>query len=145
MIYLNPIESGKMKKLIALFRTYSITAAYLFGSRVDGSAGAKSDYDLAVLLEEKPSLEEASFLMLSVQDEASRILKSAVDVVVLNSSTIEQRFLIISRGVLLYSGDDDIRTDFEDIFIRDYLDFKPFLDKYRQEVREAIKEGDFFA
>jgi len=29
--------------------------------------------------------------------------------------------------------------------MRDYLDFKPFLDTFRREVREAIKEGDFYA
>ena len=34
--------------------------------------------------------------------------------------------------------------ELKDEVIRDYLDFKPFLDLYRKEVREAIKEGHFY-
>jgi len=42
---------------------------------------------------------------------------------------------------------DDINClllELKDEVIRDYLDFKPFLDLYRKEVREAIKEGHFY-
>jgi hypothetical protein len=82
---------------------------------------------------------------MEIQDEAAKILNSKIDVVVLNTATIEQKFLIISRGLLLFSEDDNLRTDFEDVTIRDYLDFKPFLDAYRRDVREAIKAGEFYA
>lgn len=139
------LEPFERKSLLTIFESNDILAVYLFGSRVDGTFTPASDYDFAVLLKEAPSFEEASLLMLEIQDNLSSILSGEVDVVVLNTATIEQRFLIISRGTVIYSGDDNIRTDFEDIAIRDYLDFKPFLDAYRRDVREAIKEGEFYA
>ena len=72
------------------------------------------------------------------------MLQKEVDVVILNTATIEFKYLIIIRGKVIYSIDDEKRTDFEDVVIRDYLDFKPFLELYRKEVRKAIKEGNFF-
>jgi len=138
------IKPDKTKKLETLFKKYDLLAVYLFGSQVDGTAHAKSDYDFGLLFKILPALEETSLLMLEIEEEAAKILNREVDIVILNSATIEQRFMIISRGVLLYTSDDDKRTDFEDITIRDYLDFKPFLDLYHKEVREEIKKGDFF-
>lgn len=139
------LEKHKKEKLFALFRNNNILAVYLFGSRADGTAFADSDYDFGILLRETPALEKASSIMMEIQDEAAKILNSKIDVVVLNTATIEQKFLIISRGLLLFSEDDNLRTDFEDVTIRDYLDFKPFLDAYRRDVREAIKAGEFYA
>lgn len=139
------LEKHKKEKLFALFRNNNILAVYLFGSRADSTAFANSDYDFGILLRETPNLEKASSIMMEIQDEAAKILNSKIDVVVLNTATIEQKFLIISRGLLLFSEDDNLRTDFEDVTIRDYLDFKPFLDAYRRDVREAIKAGEFYA
>lgn len=68
-----------------------------------------------------------------------------VDLVLLNRAPIVLRYEVISQGTFLYCEDDDFRTDFEDIVLRDYLDFKPFLDQYDREVMEAIEGGHFFA
>lgn len=68
-----------------------------------------------------------------------------VDLVLLNRAPIVLRYEVISQGTVLYCEDDDFRTDFEDIVLRDYLDFKPFLDQYDREVMEAIEGGHFFA
>jgi len=59
-------------------------------------------------------------------------LQKKVDVVLLNTAAIEFKFLVISRGKLIYSLDEEKRTDFEDAVIRDYLDYKPFLELYRK-------------
>lgn len=139
------ISFSQKEKLEKLFQKSDFLAVYLFGSRVDGTANEKSDYDFGILLESPFQMDEVSLLQLAFEEEASVILKSKVDSIILNTATIEQKFMIISRGDLLYSNNDDKRTDFEDITIRDYLDFKPFYELYRQEVRESIKEGDFFA
>lgn len=72
------------------------------------------------------------------------LLGKEVNLVLLNRATIEFRFLVIKHGRLIFSADEEKRTDFEDVVIRDYLDFKPVLDLYRKEVREAIKEGYFY-
>lgn len=132
------------KQLANLFNRERILAVYLYGSRADGTAHEQSDYDLGVLLRELPTFDETVKMELRVAEEAAKIVSSDVDVITLNTATIEQRFLVIKRGVLIYSSDDNLRTDFEDVVMRDYLDFKPFLDTFRQEVREAIKGGGFY-
>ncbi len=132
-------------KLDKIFSKHGLVAVYLFGSHADGTATAKSDYDLGLLFKKRPSFEQLVTLEMEIADEVSGVLSAEVDTVTLNLASIEMKFLIIKQGVVIYSQDDDIRTDFEDIFIRDYLDFRPFLDTFRKEVREAIKEGDFYA
>lgn len=132
------------KKLEGFFEKYNLPAVYLFGSRADGTATPDSDYDFGILLKEALDFEEAVLLEMNIAEELSGALDQKADIVILNSASIELKFLIIKRGVLIYSGNDDARTDFEDMAIRDYLDFKPVLDTYRKEVRESIRGGDFY-
>lgn len=136
----------KLKKIRPVFERHGILAAYLFGSRADGSAHPNSDYDFGILVmpfdREKHNLAYATRLGLEMEDAADL---NRADVVLLNTASIMMRFEIMKRGRLIYCRDHELRTDFEDVVIRDYLDFKPFLDQYYREVREAIREGDFFA
>jgi predicted nucleotidyltransferase len=132
------------KKLEDIFEKYNLPAVYLFGSRVGGTATSGSDYDFGILLNEAADFEEAALFEMNVAEELSGVLEQKADIVILNSASIELKFLIIKRGILIYSGNDDQRTDFEDMTIRDYLDFKPVLDTYRKEVRESIKGGGFY-
>jgi len=142
--------SGKNKNLLPvkelgkLLGKYRVTAAYFFGSRVEGTATEKSDYDFAILVDKEYEQDDLNYLLLRLKEEAASLVQNKVDIVLLNTASIEFKYLVISRGKLIYSSDEEKRTDFEDIVIRDYLDFKPFLDLYRKEVREAIKEGHFY-
>lgn len=140
------IMQEQAKKLKALFKKYDLLAVYLFGSQVDGTAYEQSDFDFAVLLKTLPDLEKTSLLKLEIEEKAASILNKKVDIFILNSATILQKFMVISKGILIYSDskNENKRTDFEDIAIRDYLDFKPFIDLYNKEVRESIKKGDFY-
>jgi len=127
-----------------LLDKYEVIAAYFFGSRVEGTSTEDSDYDFAILVDNNYNKAEINNLLMELEEEVASLLQKEVDVVLLNTATIEFKFLIINRGKLIYSGDEEKRTDFEDVVIRDYLDFKPVLELYRQEVREAIKEGNFY-
>lgn len=132
-------------KLDIVFSTSGLLAVYLFGSHADGTATAGSDYDLGLLFGERPSFEQAAIMEMEIADKVSGILAAEVDTVTLNLASIEMKFIVIKKGVVIYSENDELRTDFEDIVIRDYLDFKPLLDTFRREAREAVKEGDFYA
>jgi len=134
-----PVE--ELKNLLGRYR---VTAAYFFGSRVEGIATEKSDYDFAILVDKEYEQDDINYLLMELKDEAESLLQNEVDVVLLNNVSIEFKYLVISRGQVIYSCDEDKRTDFEDEVIRDYLDFKPLLDIYRKEVREAVKEGHFY-
>ena len=138
------ISPYQTKSLTVLLKRYNLLAVYLFGSRTDGTAHKDSDYDFAILFKTKPTFEMTSLIPMELEKELSSILNNEVDIIVLNNLPLEQKFMIISRGKMIYTSEDNIRTDFEDITIRDYLDYKPFLELYKKEVREDIKEGDFY-
>lgn len=138
------MEATLAKELSGLFAEKKVAAAYLFGSRADGTAYPGSDYDFGILLEQKPLPSDISLVMQELSDDIGEILNQEVDIVILNSAGIELRYEVISHGQLIFSADDDKRTDFEDVVIRDYLDFKPFIDEYYREVNEAVREGGFF-
>lgn len=137
----NSIFNGKLK---TIFNKYNLIAVYLFGSRVDGTVHEDSDYDFGILFKTLPVPSKIPEITMEIENELSQLLNSEVDIVVLNTAALEKRFFIINKGRLLFSGDDDKRTDFEDITIRDYLDYKPFLSLYRKEVLEEIREGGFY-
>lgn len=133
------------EKLRTLFEHTGLLAVYLFGSRAEGTANTQSDYDFAILVDFSSPMDDLAFTALDLEEKLAAILNTEVDIITLNTADIEHKFLIISRGVLIYSSDDDKRTDFEDIAIKEYLDFKPVLELYRKDFREAIQEGDFYA
>jgi len=133
------------EKLQILFEHTGLLAVYLFGSRAEGTATTQSDHDFAILFDLSSPMDDLAFTALDLEEKLAAILNAEVDIITLNTADIEHRFLIISQGVLIYSRDDDKRTGFEDLVIKEYLDFKPVLELYRKECREAIQEGDFYA
>jgi len=134
------------ERLAPVFMKYKVLAAYLFGSRSEGRAHPGSDYDIACLLEEYDPKKNNFDFVSSLQAEIEEKLEDAVvDVILLEKAPVALQYTVISSGVVIYNRDDDARTDFEDRVIRDYLDFKPFLDQYDREALEAIQGGSFFA
>jgi len=132
------------EELGRLLDKHQVIAAYFFGSRAEGTASEDSDFDFAILVDDSYSREEDNTLIMELTEEMQALLGKEVDLVVLNRASIEFRFLIIKHGRLIFSAGEEKRTDFEDVVIRDYLDFKPVLELYRKEAREAIKEGHFY-
>ncbi len=131
-------------EITKLLGRHQVIAAYFFGSRAEGTASEDSDYDFAILADNCCSQVDGNNLIMELAEEMRALLGKEVDLVLLSSASIEFRFLIIKHGRLIFSADEEKRTDFEDVVIRDYLDFKPVLELYRKEVREAIKEGHFY-
>ncbi|MEW6662646.1 MAG: type VII toxin-antitoxin system MntA family adenylyltransferase antitoxin [Bacillota bacterium] len=128
-----------------IFRQQNIAVAYLFGSRALGFEHQASDYDLGLLFKDYCPARHNIVYRLNLAEELAVVLGAPVDVVFLQSAPILMRYEVIATGRVIYCIDEDFRTDFEDIALRDYLDFKPFIDQYHREVAEAIKDGYFFA
>jgi len=129
----------------AFFDAHGVLAVYLFGSRAKGDARAHSDYDLAVLFTDFCPAQHNITLRLSMAEELSLRLGQRVDLVFLQSASIVMRFEIVATGRVVTCANDDARTDFEDRTYRDYLDFRPFLDRYFKDEAEAVRNGYFFA
>lgn len=135
--------TGELRDLVALLRCYRPVAVYLFGSRAAGKPRPESDYDLALLLPpDAPLLSGPERLQLI--GELEQAAGRQVDLVVLNKAPLALQFEIIHTGNVLYESDSEVRTDMEDIIVRDYLDLQPWFERsYREmlEAAEGVAEG----
>lgn len=130
-----------------VFQKYGVTCCYLFGSRAGQDFYPDSDIDLAVIFDDFSNSKYIMALEIEMHDVVADVLKPLeVDLLFLQKAPVYLKFDVIKNGKVIYSRDEEFRTDFEDITIRDYLDFKPILDMYYREMAEAIllkNQGDF--
>ncbi|TDA70462.1 MAG: nucleotidyltransferase domain-containing protein [Clostridia bacterium] len=119
-----------------------VICVYLFGSFLTMPEEAR-DIDLALLLE--PGQDTATAFMRLYPLVADVFTPREVDLVFLRQASLSLRFAVISTGRVVYCRDEERRTGFEDITVRDYLDFKYHLEAAQQELFTAIQEGYRFA
>lgn len=144
-------EMGRkiLDRITTVIHKFNIQVCYLFGSYADGTADIHSDIDLAVLFDNFDQ-EKFTYDFRSVVREdfhsALSDLVDKVDVVFLQATdNIPLQFYIISQGKVLYSADEELRTDFEDRVVKYHMDLLPFLEKSYRELKEDLKEGNFIA
>lgn len=117
-------------------------AAYLFGSRAEGRAGAESDLDLALLA----TLDLPHQTLWRLEDrwasEVARLLapRCRTDVFVLNLAPLTVRFQLLTRGRVLWARDTWKMAEFESYVRRLYWDFKPYQQLYQRSLENRIKE-----
>ncbi len=111
----------------------SIISVYLFGSFMEKQYDS-SDIDLAFLLKtdyKSDDLLEASAPAYFLAATIGRALDKETDVIILNTSSIEIAYEVISTGLCLFEADLEARLEFEVKIRGMYFDFKPFLDQLR--------------
>lgn len=110
--------------------TPEVKLAYLFGSQATGEAGALSDYDFAVYLDNRHPIETFA-LRARLQDKLGRALHTeAVDVVVLDQvNSPELKYQVISQGKLLFER-EPFRLEAEPKILNEYFDFRTMLRRY---------------
>ena len=126
--------SASVAEAVSAADTAFITAVYLFGSWVSGSATESSDLDIAFLLDEKAYREDPIHASAPAYLAAARVseaLACKTDVTVLNGSSLEMAYEIITSGRCIVETDPDRRIDYEIALKGMYFDFKPFLDELR--------------
>ena len=112
----------------------SIVSVYLFGSFLSGNAKKRSDIDLAFLLDEKVYKSDPIIAMAPAHLIAAQIgveFNKETDVTILNSSSLEIAYGVITRGKCLFELDPDMRMEYELKIKGMYFDFKPFLEDLR--------------
>ena len=112
-----------------LSKVDGLVAAYLFGSRARGTAGAESDVDIALWLKTAPRTLEELPLELGAQLEQQ--LGTKADVVVLNGASTDLIHRVLRDGVLLVERDRSARIRFEVRARSDYFDLLPIRNAYR--------------
>lgn len=126
--------------LVKTFVQHNVVAAYLFGSQIEGTSDPMSDVDMGVIF---GTWEISLNDLLILQDDLQRLFGATpVDLVLLEKANMTVAFRAISQGEIIYSANDQLRTDFEEKVFRNYHDFAPFLNKFYHDVQEAIMKGD---
>ena len=129
------METFTKKRLAGIFKKRKVVFACLFGSQVKGKAGPLSDIDIAVYFDEKVSSDKRFDLRLQVLGELTELYKTdEVDLIMLNDAPPLLAHRILKEGVLVFSDDEKSRIEYEVKAVLKYLDWKPYLDKYTQEV-----------
>ena len=119
----------------------SIIVVYAFGSCVRGDSRSDSDIDVAFLMDQSTYKEDPVKAISRPYRVAAKLglkLNREVDVVVLNSCSIEMAYEIITTGSCLYERDPEARTDYESKIRGLYFDFRPFLERLRAQPLENI-------
>ena len=114
-------------------RTF-IVAAYLFGSCLSNDSGEASDIDLAFLLDEESYKSDPIEAMSPAHLIAAHVgvkFDKETDVTILNSSSLEIIYEVITSGKCLFELDSDLRMEYELKIKGMYFDFRPFLEELR--------------
>jgi predicted nucleotidyltransferase len=108
-----------------------VVAAYIFGSVARGTAGPRSDVDVAILEARNPEPSYAA-LPLRLAGDLERALGRRVDVVVLNVAPVDLVHRVLRDGVLVLERDRSLRIAFEVRARNAYFDLLPVLREYRR-------------
>lgn len=111
-----------------------VLVVYLFGSFARGQERAKSDIDIAFLVDRaryRADAFEATAPLHMIAGKMGIELGHEVDVTILNAASLEMAFEVVSCGKCLFEIDSEVRLQYE-IKIRGmYFDFQPFLSGLR--------------
>lgn len=109
----------------------SIIFAYLHGSFLDGSF---RDVDIAIYVQSTLSKKEALKEELKLERILEEKIKLPADVRVLNYSPLSFRYNVFKDGKLILTKDEDLRSDFVSLSLREYFDFNFHRKRYMREV-----------
>jgi len=143
MIRREPLRADIRTRLARLAERFRgdprLTAVYLFGSLARGTADALSDVDLALLFAPGVERGREQELALDYQVEINRVLGTdEVSCVVLDKAPLTLRHEVIASGEVLVDNDPAARLDFEVRSENLYMDFRPLLDAYDDELLRQL-------
>ena len=110
---------------------FPILFAYLYGSQASGAVHPFSDVDIAVYLA-KSALEGKMRLESDIALAFDEALdhRADTDVRAINEMPLVLRGEILTKGILIYSKDEETRVSFETQTRMAYFDFKPVIEAY---------------
>ena len=133
-----------LNEWIKIIQGYSSTkddviGVYLFGSILTTSDLSQvEDIDIAFLLKGGESI-NAFEKTIELNTELCQLLNfDKFDIVILNNAPLPFRYDIIVSGKLIYSKDDELRRDFEDLSSKKYFKFKPSLEHYDKYLKARL-------
>lgn len=121
-----------------LFNASPVLFAYLYGSQAKGNQHPFSDTDIGIYVEGlkcKESLDLELSLSLQIDEMLNHSISSEVRV--LNHLPLAIKGNIIETSQLIYSRDENKRTQFEKQVRLAYFDFLPVIRQYQKIYRET--------
>lgn len=112
--------------------------AYLFGSYAAGTAGLRSDVDVAVHV---AGAEVTTDLLLDLAGRIERLSGVDTDVVVLDTASLRLVHRVLAEGVVLYGADEPHRVRYEATMRRISTDFARHADALDREMLRSIAAG----
>jgi predicted nucleotidyltransferase len=109
----------------------ALAAVYLFGSEARGTAGPRSDVDVALLYAQDPPA-TLEGLSMSLEGMIEQFLGRPVQVVVLNHAPPDLIHRVLRDGKLVLDRDRSRRIQFEVRSRNRYFDIQPHLRRYRK-------------
>jgi len=115
-----------------------VIAAYLFGSYAGGRPTPLSDVDIGILLVNNLSDMESFKIEMHLLGKLQKILGTDnIDLVVLNKAPLPIQYHA-TCGILLFSTNEEKRTEFVEYVRKYYIDCLPI---YREYQEEFFKKG----
>ena len=108
---------------------------YLFGSRVQGNIGPRSDIDFGVLIED-PEEREPQCARLA-HEFRKAVGTERVAVVLLDHAPIELAYVVIAQGDCIFQKDEETRVEFEAKILSLYGDYLPVLRAQREDILQG--------
>ncbi|MBU0620137.1 nucleotidyltransferase domain-containing protein [Patescibacteria group bacterium] len=104
------------QQLNKLSKKYHINTIYLFGSQAKGNITKLSDYDFAILLDDKVDAKKYGQYQINIISELLRMIKTNhIDLVILNNTKLPLllKYNIIKDGKVLLDKNKSKRVDLE--------------------------------
>jgi len=112
-----------------------VLLAYLYGSVAEGCPTPLSDVDIALVLMPDCGMDAYQRFMMELEIEAEverRCGFQNADVRSINDAPLRVQGQVATRGLLLYSKDEDLRVAYEVRTRKQYFDFQPVLVMMRE-------------
>lgn len=142
---------SRKRDLLRICEEYSILSVYLFGSMANEGAAlldnkipanddplADLDAGIVFLHPVSDPKERLKYYRKLYSDLSDLFFPLSLDLVFLQETGVIIQAEAIN-GQLVYSRNDDQRTDYEEMVVKLYQDWKPVYDQYTKEVLEAIR------
>ncbi|MBE3584456.1 MAG: nucleotidyltransferase domain-containing protein [Limnochordaceae bacterium] len=127
-----------------LANTPDVAFAYLFGSRIKGTARPNSDLDIAIWLTTPLGPIDAVATVdrqLDLGGQLETTLGCPVDVVLLNTAPLDLVHNVLRHGLLVYCRNEDIRHQFYVEHARQYYDLAQLRTIFDRYLLRRTEEG----
>lgn len=139
----------RLQILRELLADLPVDLAYLHGSMACQQATAFSDVDVALVASRDLSPLEQLNLELDLESALARRGIPNADARVINRAPLEAQGRVVSRGVLVYSRAESVRSAFENRVLARYRSLLPALDQqwlsYVNRARAELQSKGFYA